>query len=57
MDTFMVPSDQTDDVRQWCATNAPTAVMGEGSVSLNFEDSFFFQMRWFPGCKLMEQGV
>lgn len=57
MDTFMVPSDQTDDVRQWCATNAPTAVMGAGSVSLNFEDSFFFQMRWFPGCKLMEQGV
>lgn len=57
MDTFMVPSDQTDDVRRWCATNAPTAVFGEGSVSLDPCDAFFFQLRWFPGCVLMEQAA
>lgn len=57
MDTFMVPSGQTDDVRLWCATNAPTAVHGAGSVSLSPDDSFFFQLRWFSGCLLMEQAA
>ncbi|WP_168189910.1 hypothetical protein [Brevundimonas sp. SGAir0440] len=54
MDTFLVPSDQTDEVREWCIVNAPSARHGEGVVSMDFADSFFFQMRWFPGCHLIE---
>lgn len=57
MDTFMVPSDQTEPVRLWCIENAPSAVLRDGTVTLDICDSFFFQMRWFPGCRLVEQSV